>query len=131
MIKYLKTQNEKDIDNFQNILETHIPINNIDKGYIEQNTNNIKNIDIYNDTESITSNINKKLNNMKITQTTNKNIIKKRTYNEMLLESNDNINNLNQSNNIDNNDININTELESDSEDNKPFKKKIIYSKLL
>ncbi len=55
MIKYLKSQNEKDIDNFQNILETNIPINNIDKGY----NNKIKNLDIDNNTESITSNINK------------------------------------------------------------------------
>ncbi len=71
---------------------------------------------------------------MIITQTTNKNIIKSVHIMKWYQSQMKNINNLNQSNLKDNNDINMNTEIESDSEDNKPFKKKlikIIYSKLL
>ena len=60
---------------------------------------------------------------MIITQTTNKNIIKSVHIMKWYQSQMKNINNLNQSNLKDNNDINMNTEIESDSEDNKPFKK--------
>ena len=111
MISYLKNQDIVNINNFQTILEENMPDNKNEQQIIT-NKNEI------NDSESIDSSITSKINNINL----NNNIYKKKlTHNEML-ENNNNI--ILEKGNNDEFKIGNNSELESDSEEIKPMKKK-------